>query len=150
MGYLPLMESLRRLTDLLHDPPYQYAQIPTGGNTDASTKVFRALLEPHDTLLVENFEFAPPMAAAKALAAGVRGMEIDTLGVVPEALDALLSSWDEANKGKKPHVMYTVPTGQNPSGASMTKQRALQVYAVAQKHDLVRLPSGFFSVGAPV
>ena len=137
MGYLPLIESLRRLTDLLHNPPYEYAQIPTGGNTDATTKVFRALLEADDTLLVEDFEFAPPIAAARALGAGVRGMQIDTKGVVPEALDELLSTWDTKLKGKKPHVMYTVPTGQNPSSASMTLERAKAVYAVARKHDLI-------------
>lgn len=111
MGYIPLMESLRRLTDLLHNPLYEYAQIPTGGNTDATTKVFRTLLEADDTLLVEAFEFAPPIAAARALGAGIRGMQVDTKGVVPEALDELLSNWDTRLKGKKPHVMYTVPTG---------------------------------------
>jgi len=64
-------------------------------------------------------------------------MQIDTKGVVPEALDELLSTWDTKLKGKKPHVMYTVPTGQNPSSASMTLERAKAVYAVARKHDLI-------------
>lgn len=101
MGFQPLMEPLRRLTELLHSPLYEFAQIPTGGNTDASTKVFRALLDRDDTLLVEDFEFAPPMAAAKALGAGIKGMKIDTLGIVPEALDEMLSSWDTSIRGKK-------------------------------------------------
>jgi len=137
MGYLPLLSALRSLTTLLHRPQYDFHQIPTGGNTDASTKVFRALLEPHDTLLVEDFEFAPPIAAAKAIGAGVKGVEIDTLGIVPEKLDALLSSWDESLRGKKPHVMYTVPTGQNPTSATLTLERAEAVYRVAQKHDII-------------
>lgn len=101
MGFQPLMEPLRRLTELLHAPQYEFAQIPTGGNTDASTKVFRALLDRDDTLLVEDFEFAPPMAAAKALGAGIKGVEIDTLGIVPEALDQMLESWDSEIRGKK-------------------------------------------------
>lgn len=101
MGFQPLMEPLRRLTELLHSPLYEFAQIPTGGNTDASTKVFRALLDETDTLLVEDFEFAPPMAAAKALGAGVKGVEIDTLGIVPEALDKMLEEWDVEVRGKK-------------------------------------------------
>lgn len=38
----------------------------------------------------------------------------------------------------RPHLMYTVSTAQNPSSASVTPERAAAVYAVAQKHDLVR------------
>lgn len=33
--------------------------------------------------------------------------------------------------------MYTVPTGQNPTSATLTLERSRAVYAVAQKHDLV-------------
>jgi aromatic amino acid aminotransferase I len=101
MGFQPLMEALHRLTVLLHNPKYEFSQIPTGGNTDASTKVFKALLDRDDTLLVEDFEFAPPMSSAKALGAGVKGMHIDTFGIVPEALDEMLENWDVTIRGKK-------------------------------------------------
>lgn len=37
----------------------------------------------------------------------------------------------------RPHVLYTVPTGQNPSSATLTLERATAIYAVAQKHDIV-------------
>lgn len=37
----------------------------------------------------------------------------------------------------RPHVMYTVPTGQNPTSATLTLERAEAVYRVAQKHDII-------------
>lgn len=101
MGFLPFTDALRRLTLLLHSPKYEFAQVPTGGNTDASTKVFKALLDNTDTLLVEDFEFAPPMSSARALGAGIKGVQIDTLGIVPDKLDELLTNWDTSLRGKK-------------------------------------------------
>lgn len=89
------------MTELLHRPLYKFEQLPTYGNTDSTTKVFRMLLNPDETLLVEEFEFAPPVAAARAMGAGIRGVEIDTIGIVPEALDQMLSNWDTVTRGKK-------------------------------------------------
>lgn len=34
-------------------------------------------------------------------------------------------------------VLYTIPVGQNPTGATMSTQRIAEVYAVARKWDLV-------------
>ena len=99
--FQPFRDGIQKLIELAHNPPYEYDFIPTGGNTDATTKVFKALLDSHDTLLVEEHSFAPPMAAARALGAGIRGVPMDTTGIVPEALDKLLSDWDVTQRGKK-------------------------------------------------
>lgn len=34
-------------------------------------------------------------------------------------------------------VLYTIPVGQNPTGATMSQQRMAEVYAAARKWDLV-------------
>ena len=101
MGFVPLLDALRKLTLLLHKPPYDFQQLPTSGNTDACTKIFRALLDTDDTLLVEDFGFAPPIAAARALGAGIRGVPMDILGIVPEQLDEMLINWNVDARGKK-------------------------------------------------
>ena len=52
-------------------------------------------------------------------------------------MDEILTQWDqESRQGKKPHLLYTVPTGQNPTGATQSLQRRQNIYRVAQKHDL--------------
>lgn len=57
--------------------------------------------------------------------------------MLAESLDEVLSTWDEqARGGRKPFLVYTVPTGQNPTGSTQSLQRRKAIYAVAQKHDL--------------
>ena len=52
-------------------------------------------------------------------------------------MDEMLSTWDEAARGaRKPHVLYTVPSGQNPTGATQGAERRRDIYAVCQKHDV--------------
>lgn len=56
---------------------------------------------------------------------------------MPESLDEILSNWDEKARGaRKPHLLYTVPSGQNPTGATQLLERRKEVYRVSQKHDL--------------
>jgi DNA-binding transcriptional MocR family regulator len=55
----------------------------------------------------------------------------DNNGLIPEALDSVLTNW-ETEKAKykntaKPRVLYTVPTGQNPSGSTLSLERRKQV-----------------------
>jgi aromatic amino acid aminotransferase I len=52
-------------------------------------------------------------------------------------MDELLTNWDEKARGaKKPYVLYTVPTGQNPTGATQSEKRRRELYRCAQKHDI--------------
>ena len=70
---------------------------------------------------------------------GVRvcGIPIDAEGLLPESMDQILSTWDVATRGaRKPHLLYTVPTGQNPTGATQSGPRRRALYKVCQKHDI--------------
>ena len=63
---------------------------------------------------------------------------MDDQGLVPAELDRILSKWDPArwNGSPKPRVLYTVPSGQNPTGATQSIERRKEVYKVCQKHDV--------------
>jgi aromatic amino acid aminotransferase I len=61
----------------------------------------------------------------------------DANGIVPDALEAMLSNWDVHTQGKKPKALYIIPTAQNPTGTTLSPERRMQVYAIAQKHDLI-------------
>jgi aromatic amino acid aminotransferase I len=74
-----------------------------------------------------------------ALPLGVKALSIhmDDQGLIPEHLDNVLSSWDEKErKARKPFLLYMVPTGQNPTGATQSLERRKMIYALAQKHSL--------------
>ena len=63
------------------------------------------------------------------------GIEMDGQGLLPEDLDLKLSNWD-ATKGKKPTLLYTISTGQNPTGLTQSMKRGKAIYEVAKIHDL--------------
>lgn len=44
-------------------------------------------------------------------------IKVDGEGLIPEDLNKVLEEWDEEKRGfRRPRVLYTVPTGQNPTG----------------------------------
>jgi aromatic amino acid aminotransferase I len=57
--------------------------------------------------------------------------------MIPSDLEAVLSGWDEAVRGRKPHLMYTIPCGQNPTGSVMPSERYDEIYAICHKHDVI-------------
>jgi len=125
-------------TELVHNPPYQdWGCTMTVGATSAFDMALRMFTKPGDWILSEEFTF--PAATETALPMGVRfaGVAMDEDGMLADALDHVLSTWCEHSRGgPKPFLLYTVPTGQNPTGSTQTLQRRREIYAVAQKHDL--------------
>ena len=58
-------------------------------------------------------------------------------------MDEILSRWDPAARGaRKSHLLYTVPSGQNPTGATQGPDWRWAIYRVAQKHDLYIIEDG--------
>ncbi|KAI9805411.1 MAG: hypothetical protein M1825_000662 [Sarcosagium campestre] len=65
------------------------------------------------------------------------GIKMDVQGLMPDHMDDILSNWDPVEKGApKPWLLYTVPSGQNPTGATQGTERRREIYRVAQKHDV--------------
>ncbi|KAM3511260.1 hypothetical protein MY11210_005129 [Beauveria gryllotalpidicola] len=63
---------------------------------------------------------------------------MDSDGLVPEDLDYQLRNWD-ASRGCKPFVLYTIPSGHNPTGITQPTNRKKAIYQVAERHDLLML-----------
>lgn len=107
-GLLEVREILQDLNQLVHSPPHNNV-ILTLGNADGLTKCFRLLGNPGDSFLAEEFSF-PGMTNAP-LAQGITWIPVgmDREGIVPECLENILKSWDEASQGRRPHVLYTIP-----------------------------------------
>lgn len=86
---------------------------------------------------MEEYTFSSAVEGASPL--GVKGepVKMDEQGLLPDSLDYIMTNWDEKAKGaRKPHLLYTIPTGQNPTGTTQSAERRKAVYKVAQKHDL--------------
>lgn len=128
-------------TELTHNPPYaDWRSCLSVSSTGALEQALRMFCDRArgDAVLMDEFAFSTALETAEPLGIKVVGVPIDEQGLLPAAMDDVLSKWDvQARAGKrKPHVLYTVPSGQNPTGTTMGVERRREVYAVCQKHDI--------------
>lgn len=138
-GMPELCGELRAHMQRYHTPAYDdWAVIPTTGSTDALTKCFQLLMPPpgkKPIILSESLVWAAALAIAAPLGYEVRGLELDSDGMLPSALDVACRQL--ASEGERAAFLYLTPHGQNPTGTSLSPQRKRDLYALAQEHDLI-------------
>lgn len=140
-GSAQMMRWVTEHTELVCNPPYaDWRCCLTVGSTGALEQALRMLCDRHrgDAVLMDEFAFSTALETAEPLGIKVVGVAIDEQGLLPASMDEILSNWDPKERGgvRRPHVLYTVPSGQNPTGATMGEQRRREVYAVCQKYDV--------------
>ncbi|MGK5697887.1 PLP-dependent aminotransferase family protein [Streptomyces sp. URMC 128] len=101
----------------------------TTGSQQALSLLATALLEPGDTVLVENPCYLAALQAFGFAGARVVPVPGDERGVDPEALEELVVR-------ERPKLLYTVPTFQNPTGRTLPAERRAAVAAVAARRGL--------------
>jgi aromatic amino acid aminotransferase I len=122
----------------VHNPPYgDWECCLTVGSTSAWDSTLRIFCEKGDFIIAEEYAFSSALETALPMGIKVMSVKMDEQGLIPESLDDLLSSWDEGERGaRKPFLLYMVPTGQNPTGATQLLERRKAIYVIAQKHNL--------------
>ena len=138
-GSAQMLRLVTELTEILYDPPCaDWACAQTTGSTGALETAARMFLDKArgDKVLMEEYTFSTAQETMEALGIGVVGVRMDGGGLVPSELRGVLEGWDEKVKGRKPHVLYTVPTGQNPTGASLSTERIRKIYDICDEHDI--------------
>lgn len=82
--------------------------------------IMSLLMDKGDTILCESYTY-PHMIESLVIPRGfkVQGIETDGEGIIPGALSKALEQ-HTAQGGKPPRLLYTVPVGQNPTGAACT------------------------------
>ncbi|KAI9884186.1 MAG: hypothetical protein M1823_004025 [Watsoniomyces obsoletus] len=152
-GYPPLASFIRRFTrDHLHpNVPYESGPeiILTCGNTDGFAKSLDLLsdvwseekdwIRERPGMLVEEFAYMNAIQAAAPRGLQIVPITMDYVGMCsdgPGGLRDILSNWDET-KGRRPHLLYTVTIGQNPTGTTLTVKRRKALYELCQKYDII-------------
>lgn len=148
-GIPELLSWLKQLQIKLHNPPTVYyppsqGQMDlciTSGCQDGLCKAFEMLINPGDTILVNEPLFPGTLYAMKPLGANIINVPSDEHGIIPEGLKKILSQWkpeDSKDPTKKtPKFLYTVPNGNNPTGYSLTGDRKKEIYELARKYDFL-------------
>jgi DNA-binding transcriptional MocR family regulator len=110
---------LPALEDVLRDrwpfPPEQLTVVD--GAMDALDRITGAVVRFGDHVLVENPAFPPVLDLLDTVGATVIGVPLDSSGLQPAALLAALSEY-------RPTALYLQPRAHNPTGVSMTAERA--------------------------
>jgi kynurenine/2-aminoadipate aminotransferase len=89
-------------------------------------------------VLVEKPTYSGSLAYLQPTGTRLVGVPCDTGGLDPAALDAILRTWD-CDASPRPRVLYTIPVGSNPTGASLTLERKHEIYKIAREFELIIL-----------
>lgn len=152
-GYPALYSFIRQFTRQNLHPSVPYKAGPevilTCGSTDGFSKTIEALSEKWDEdrdpveerpgLLVERYCYMNAIQTTTPRGMAVIPVEIDDEGMRatgPGGLEDVLENWDYS-KGRRPHLMYTVTIGQNPTSGTLSVARRIELYAVCVKYDIV-------------
>ncbi|KAL8722801.1 MAG: hypothetical protein Q9225_000750 [Loekoesia sp. 1 TL-2023] len=152
-GYPPLYSFLRQFTRENMHPNVPYAGGPeiilTCGNTDGLFKTVEALsnvwvagqdsVEIRQGMIVEEFCYMTAVQTARPRGLNIVPIKIDDEGMKASGeggLAHVLDNWDES-KGKRPHLMYTVTVGQNPTSGVLSVERRKEIYALCSKYDII-------------
>ncbi|KAJ3585678.1 hypothetical protein NHX12_014397 [Muraenolepis orangiensis] len=148
-GIPELVTWMKSLQCSLHNPPSagyspergQMDLCVTTGSQEGLCKVFEMLVNPGDNVLLDSPTYSGTLAALQPLGCNLISVTSDQHGMVPAALKEALSRWDPSEVHRPgstaPRVLYTIPNGGNPTGASMTTQRKQEVYELARQYDML-------------
>lgn len=103
----------------------------TAGSTQGIETVCRVMLEPGDTVIVENPTFLGALEIFETYECKIAGVEMDEHGMVIDDLRRVLESEPKAK------IIYTIPTFQNPTGTTLPLERRKQLLELAREHSVV-------------
>jgi len=102
--------------------------VVTNGAMQGLDLAFKILVDPGDLVLVETPTYPNGYSTAKSYEAEVVSAPNDSDGLVVEALPDLVRKL-----GRPPKVIYTIPTFQNPTGVTLSRERRVLLVELAEK-----------------
>jgi aromatic amino acid aminotransferase I len=138
-GSPQLLRFVREHVNTIHNPPYaDWATCLSSGSTSALEIALRIFCNRGDAVLTEHYTYPGFIEVAGLMGLATHGVAMDEGGLRPESLREMLHDWDEKLQGaERPSVLYTIPSGQNPTGATQTHERKQEIYEIAEQFDLV-------------
>ncbi len=152
-GYPPLLSLIRQFTTQLLHPtvPYQGGPgvILTCGSTDGFSKTVELISNTWNPdrdpvarrpgMLCERYVYNNALACVEPRGIQVVPVDIDSDGMMgkgPGGLEDVLENWDP-RQGARPHFIYSVTMGHNPTGTVISVQRRREIYAICQRFDII-------------
>lgn len=124
--------------------------IVTTGSQMALDLVTKVFCDPGDVVFVEAPSYVGALGVFRSYEAEIVHVPMDEQGLLPEALAEAITAARAA--GKKPKMIYTIPSFHNPAGVTQGSDRRLQVLEVAKREGLLLLeddPYGLLGFDGP-
>ncbi|KAH9915169.1 L-tyrosine:2-oxoglutarate aminotransferase [Epithele typhae] len=134
-GLKELCDAVGGINARYHTAPHHVPTISLA-SADGITKLWRMLGAVGDYFLADEYTFGPMALAADAHGVKWVPVRIDAGGLIPADLERLLRDWDDG-LGRRPHVLYLTPCGQNPTGSTLSLERRKRIYEIAQVYDVI-------------
>lgn len=134
-----LQDFLKRFISEVYRPAFaDWTVLIDTGNTDGWSRAVLTLCNPGEGVLCEEWTYPSAMASMIPFNIKPVAVAMDGLGMKSDDLENLLSQWDPVSRQMpRPHVMYIVPVGQNPSGSTMSVARKKEIYDICVKYDVI-------------
>lgn len=104
----------------------------TQGSQQGLDLIAKVMLDPGDTVLVENPAYLGALQAFQSYQANIVGIPADRDGIEVDRLEAMLQQ-----NSVCPKFLYLIPNYQNPTGTSLSAERRARVAALARQHRLL-------------
>lgn len=160
-GLSPLLDFIEEFVKSVGNQPLydEWDTIIANGSNDSLFKIFETLADENTTVMVEEFTFVPVLSAvygAGAKAIPIK-LNIPTVnqenyqktinhpfdakdeGIDVDYLSDLLDNWSTGpyKHLSKPTLLYTVTTGQNPTGVTTYMEKKKKIMELAKIHDFI-------------
>jgi len=117
--------------------------IVTGGGSQAIDLIGKLMLEPGDIVIVENPSYVNTILDWRQYGIKLIGVPMDEHGLKTDVLEETIRRL--RSEGKFAKLIYTIPTGQNPSGLTMSMDRRRHLMELASKYDLLIVEDGAYN-----
>lgn len=124
--------------------------IVTTGSQMALDLVTRVFCDPGDVVFVEAPSYVGALGVFRAYECDIVHVPMDEQGLLPSALAEAITQ--ARALGKKPKMIYTIPSFHNPAGVTQGAERRLEILEVAKREGLLILeddPYGLLGFDGP-
>lgn len=135
-GYLPLRNEVAKKM-IEHGVMTSSEEVLlTNGIQNGLELLIKVLINPGDTIFVENPTYARALDLFRILKVNVIGINLGESGIDLEQLESLL-------KSHKPKLVYTIPTFHNPTGVATSQMHREKLLALCQIYQTPIIEDGF-------
>ena len=143
-GYRPLREFLSKKLDREAGIGCSADDILiTGGSQQALELINSLLLEPGDTIVVEEASYGGFLSRVRRFGVNMVPLPLDEQGMDVDALGRILA--DLKGKGVRPKYLYTIPTVQNPTASILPIERRQAVIKLCETYGVPILEDECYS-----